>query len=159
MLILAYAKVPQRCTFSDLNKLNPRCAKFIVFTLYSVQLFKQLGFMSVALVIKRKCMQKRVCMCVTKFLITDALVWRLLTVSRSHSNIYIQSHSRQHVLTNGDLFVFTAFIYSSEFCWVSELLHLHETYRCGSTKKRQSNVLDGGGGKKANLECAAKIMV
>lgn len=32
-----------------------------------------------------------------------------------------------HAVNNGDLFVFTAFIYSSEFCRVSELYHLRET--------------------------------
>lgn len=57
--------------------------------------------------------------------------------------------------------VFTAFIYSSEFCWVSELPHLRETVvALGPPKNTQSNVLEKKAKhEKANLECVAKIKV
>lgn len=54
-----------------------------------------------------------------------------------------------HAVNNGDLFVFTAFIYSSEFCRVSELSHLHETITALGPKRRWSDVLEES--KKQNI--------
>lgn len=46
-----------------------------------------------------------------------------------------------HAGNNGDLFVFTAFIYSSEFCRVSELPHLREAVKALGPRKRSAMCL------------------
>lgn len=76
-------------------------------------------------------MQESVCMCVTKFLIKDAFLWRVLTVIRSHKNINSGSLGNRAV-NNGDLFVCTAFIYSFE----SWFLHLSEADTIPTPKQR-----------------------
>lgn len=49
-------------------------------------------------------------------------------LSLGHKETFTNSGTiGNHAVNNGDLFVFTAFIYSTEFCWVSELPHLSET--------------------------------
>lgn len=68
-------------------------------------------------------MQDSVCMCVTKFLIKDMYVWRVLTVIRSHKTFINSQTLGSHIVNNENLFVCTAFIYSSESCQVSESPH------------------------------------
>lgn len=51
-----------------------------------------------------------------------------LLLLQGHIETFINSGTiDSYAVNSGDLFVFSAFIYSSEFCWVNELPHLHET--------------------------------
>lgn len=57
---------------------------YLLFIQYS---FEQIGLMKADFIVE-KIACKKVCVCATKFLIQDVIVWRVLTVIWSHRNIY-----------------------------------------------------------------------